>query len=105
MLRPVALVRTDVSEEPSASIIIVPIIGELGTTLAVTNNRAGCWRPYVPLKRLFLNEPHGATSKKTTFFNTHSFFNSVQTCGANYAASCPLGTDHGLTPEGKLTVT
>jgi hypothetical protein len=38
MLRRVALVRTDVSEELSTS-IKVTIIGELGTTLAVTNNR------------------------------------------------------------------
>jgi hypothetical protein len=39
MLRRVALVRTDVSEEPSASFISVTRIGELGTTLAVTSNR------------------------------------------------------------------
>jgi hypothetical protein len=43
MLRRVALVRTDVSEERSASIIIIIIIrvtriGVLGTTLAVTSN-------------------------------------------------------------------
>jgi hypothetical protein len=35
----VALVRTDVSEELSASIIRVTRIGELETTLAVTSNR------------------------------------------------------------------
>jgi hypothetical protein len=35
----VALVRTDVSEERSASVIRVTRISELGTTLAVTNNR------------------------------------------------------------------
>jgi hypothetical protein len=35
MLRRVVLVRTDVSEELSASIIKVTRIGELGTTLAV----------------------------------------------------------------------
>jgi hypothetical protein len=40
MLRRVALVRTDVSEESSASIIRVTRIGELGTTLAVTSNRS-----------------------------------------------------------------
>jgi hypothetical protein len=40
MLRPVALVRTDVSEESIASIIRVTRIGELGTTLAVTSNRS-----------------------------------------------------------------
>jgi hypothetical protein len=39
MLRCVALVRNYVSEELSASIIGVTRIGELGTTLAVTNNR------------------------------------------------------------------
>jgi hypothetical protein len=39
MLRRVALVRTDVSEELSASFIRVTRIGELGTTLTVTSNR------------------------------------------------------------------
>jgi hypothetical protein len=40
MLRRVALVRTDVSEERSASMIRVTRIGELGITLAVTSNRS-----------------------------------------------------------------
>jgi hypothetical protein len=39
MLRCVALVRADVSEELSASFIRVTRIVELGTTLAVTINR------------------------------------------------------------------
>jgi hypothetical protein len=39
MFRRVALVRTYVSEELSASIIMVTRIGELGTALAVTSNR------------------------------------------------------------------
>jgi hypothetical protein len=39
MLLRVALVRTDVSEGSSASLIRVIRIGELGTTLAVTSNR------------------------------------------------------------------
>jgi hypothetical protein len=39
MLRSVAIVTIDVSEELSATIIRVTRIGELGTTLAVTNNR------------------------------------------------------------------
>jgi hypothetical protein len=39
MLRRVALVITDVSEELSASFIRVTRIGELGTTLAATRNR------------------------------------------------------------------
>jgi hypothetical protein len=34
-----ALVRTDVSEEPTASFVRVTRIGELGTTLAATSNR------------------------------------------------------------------
>jgi hypothetical protein len=38
MLRRVALVRIDVSEELSASIINVARIVELGTTLVVTSN-------------------------------------------------------------------
>jgi hypothetical protein len=38
MLRRVALVRTDVSEELSPSFIRVARLGELGTTLAVTSN-------------------------------------------------------------------
>jgi hypothetical protein len=37
ILRRVALVRTDVSEELNASIIRVTRIGEVGTTLAVTS--------------------------------------------------------------------
>jgi hypothetical protein len=39
MLRLVAIVRTDISGELSASFIRVTRIGELGTMLAVTSNR------------------------------------------------------------------
>jgi hypothetical protein len=39
MLRRVDFVRSEVSEERSASIIRVTTIGELGTMLAVTSNR------------------------------------------------------------------
>jgi hypothetical protein len=39
MIRRVALVRTDVSEELSTSFIRVTRIAELGTILAVTSNR------------------------------------------------------------------
>jgi hypothetical protein len=39
LLRFVALVRTDVSEELSVYIIRVTRIGELGITLAITSNR------------------------------------------------------------------
>jgi hypothetical protein len=39
MLRRVALIRTDVSEELSASFIRVTRLVELGTTIAVISNR------------------------------------------------------------------
>jgi hypothetical protein len=52
-----ALVKTDVSKELSASILMVIRISELGTTIAVTSNR-----------RRFLQERHGITSQKTSFF-------------------------------------
>jgi hypothetical protein len=42
LLRRVALVRTDVSEEPGASFIRVTKIGELGTTQAAISNRVRC---------------------------------------------------------------
>jgi hypothetical protein len=40
MLRRLVLVRTDVSEEHSTSIISATRIGELGTTLAITSNQS-----------------------------------------------------------------
>jgi hypothetical protein len=44
MLRRIVVVRTDVSEELSASFIRATRICELGTTLAVTNNRRSVQR-------------------------------------------------------------
>jgi hypothetical protein len=44
ILRRVALVRTDVSEELSASFIRMTRISELGTTVAVTSNSHKLWR-------------------------------------------------------------
>jgi hypothetical protein len=61
MLRRVALVRTDISEELNASIIRVTWIGEVGTTLAITSNRS-------LQERRLLQEPHGVKSQKTPFF-------------------------------------
>jgi hypothetical protein len=63
MLRRVALVRTDVSEELSASFIRLTRIAELGRTLDVTANRRTLRR-----NTLFLQEPHGVTYQKTPFF-------------------------------------
>jgi hypothetical protein len=49
MVHRVALVRTDVLEELSATFIRVTRIGELGTTLAVTSNRCTLQRSVVPV--------------------------------------------------------
>jgi hypothetical protein len=77
MLRRVALVRTDISEEPSTSIIRVTRMGELGTTLAPTSNRRRLysnfsspllWRRLVHPKLRLLQEPHGVIPQKTQFF-------------------------------------
>jgi hypothetical protein len=93
MLRRVALVRTDVSEEFNASFIKVTRICVLGTIFAVTSNQrtwyffaayVSCWLPltflihrfllpwwrrrYVPPKRRFIQEPRAVTSQKTPFF-------------------------------------
>jgi hypothetical protein len=59
MLRRVALLRIDVTEELSAFFIRVTRIGELGKTSAVTSYRR--------MLRRFL-QPHGVTSQKTPFF-------------------------------------
>jgi hypothetical protein len=86
MLCCVALIKTDVSEEHSASFIRVTRIGELGTTLAVSSNRRMCQLlltasvvPSSPIlvtlmkealrssERRFLQETHSVTSQKTPF--------------------------------------
>jgi hypothetical protein len=75
MLRRVAHVRTDVSEERSAPIIRETKISELGTTL-VTANVVPSSPILVTLmmgalrssKRRLLQEPHGVTSQKMQFF-------------------------------------
>jgi hypothetical protein len=70
MLRRVALVRTDVSEEPGAFFIRVTRIGELGTTQAANSNRRTLRRN---TKYFFAAcgsyKSHTAlTSQKTPFF-------------------------------------
>jgi hypothetical protein len=54
MLHRVALVGTNVLEEPSASIIRVTRIGELGTRLAVTTTDASCEEILSKKKLVFL---------------------------------------------------
>jgi hypothetical protein len=59
MLRRVALVRTDVSEELSAFIIRVTRISELGTTLAITSNRTANIVPCSPILITLMMEALG----------------------------------------------
>jgi hypothetical protein len=82
MLRRVALVRTDVSEELNASIIRMTRIGELGTALAVTITDS-C-HPYDGgVKRRFLQEPHGITSEDAILqTNTNSQVQIMRGCHA-----------------------
>jgi hypothetical protein len=54
MLRRVGLVRTDVSEELSASIIRLSRIGELGTTLAVRLRRLPVTANAIPSSPIFV---------------------------------------------------
>jgi hypothetical protein len=69
MLRRVALVRTDVSEELSASFIRVTRIGELGTTQAATSNQrtlrrllvAACVVPSSPILVTLMKEAPGSS--------------------------------------------
>jgi hypothetical protein len=69
MLRRVALLRADVSEELSTSFIRVTRIGELGTRLAVTSNRRTLMKEALSSSETsVLKEPHGVTSQKTPFF-------------------------------------
>jgi hypothetical protein len=60
MLHRVALVRIDVSEELSASFIGVTRIYELGTWLAVTNNRRTLRRNTKFLRNVGSNKSHTA---------------------------------------------
>jgi hypothetical protein len=85
MLRRVALVRTIVSEELSASFNRVTRISELGITPTVTSNRRTLRRN----TKWFLQEPHGVISQKTPFFIVTVVETSILTiyricCGEMY---------------------
>jgi hypothetical protein len=108
MLRRVALERTDVSEELSASFIRVTRIGELGTMLAVTSNRRTLRR-----NTREIQEPHGVTSQKTPFFTRrvclHSIlfelndqFDMKSPNAVGKPASLDFSTDKGLLYTGKI---
>jgi hypothetical protein len=74
MLRRVALVGTDVSDELSASFIRVTKIGELGTTLAVTSNlrslRTCSVASFVPISPILVTLMKEAVSSSETSFPT-----------------------------------
>jgi hypothetical protein len=61
MLRRVAHVRTDVSEEPGASFIRVTRIGELGTTQAGRLLVAACAVPSSPILVTLMKEAPGSS--------------------------------------------
>jgi hypothetical protein len=61
----VALVRTDVSEELSASFIRVTRIGELGTTLAVTSNRRTLRHPVTLMKEALISSETSVLTRAT----------------------------------------
>jgi hypothetical protein len=86
MLRRVALVRTDVSEEPGASFITVTRIGELGIIQAATSNpdeggarflrNVGSYKSHTALtsqETSFFIVTAVKTSNLTTFFLVHRF--------------------------------
>jgi hypothetical protein len=83
LLRRVALVRTDVSEEPGVFLrsvrlfLVAACVVPSSPILVTLMNEA-----QVPSKRRFLQEPHGVTSQKTPFFivtavKTSNLTNSV----------------------------
>jgi hypothetical protein len=67
MLRRVALVRTDVSEERSASFIRVTRISELGTTLPVASNRR-----VVPSSQILVTQMKETLSSSETYVLTRA---------------------------------
>jgi hypothetical protein len=107
MLHRVALVRTDVSEDLSASFIRMTRISALRTTLAVSSNRRTLRRNLLVIASVVtsspilvtvmkeplrspetsvLTEPHGVTSQKTPFFNVYRCLQPGN--AATFVASC-----------------
>jgi hypothetical protein len=82
MLHRVALVRTDVSEELSASFIRVTRIGELWTTLAVTSN-------WLTLRRNTKKPFFIVTAVKTSNFTYPMLLYIAGICPNTYQARCP----------------
>jgi hypothetical protein len=105
MLRSVALVRTDVSEDLAPPSSGWQESAELVTakTLFLVHRYLSpwWWRRYVLPKCRFLQEPHGVTSKKTTFFNwilNHRERVYVATVTGHESSLCHAHSVHGLSP-------
>jgi hypothetical protein len=94
-LRSVALVRTDDSEELSASIIRVKKTGELGTALAVTSNRPTLRRmPFLTCR--FIYELQDAISQNMIIFITIIARTSIPTMNICIYGKCYLCRVFGL---------
>jgi hypothetical protein len=113
MIRRVALVRTEVSEEISASVIRGTRVVEIWTTIAVTSNRRTLLVSvsFVPSAQIlvtlmkevlsfpklrFLQEPHGVTSQKTPFF----IVTAVKTSNLTYEIGLTKTREDGLKSVG-----
>jgi hypothetical protein len=77
MLRRVALVRTDVSEEFIAPFLRVTRIGELGTALTVTGNDIRCEEIGISSQRAFTDYCHPDERGAKSLRNVGSYKNDT----------------------------
>jgi hypothetical protein len=89
MLRRVALVRADVSEELSASFVRVTRIGKLGTTLAVTTNSETSVRTRATRR----NIPEDAILDSHSRENLKSYMDSSGSEKGVLASACKDGNE------------
>jgi hypothetical protein len=91
MLCCVALIRTDVLEELSASIIRVTRIGELGTTLALTTHQCTLRRTHATTSYPH-SSLHPQSELHTNFLSHFAFLRSVRRwlVTANVVSSSPI---------------
>jgi hypothetical protein len=99
ILRRAALVRTDVSEEPSTPFIKVTRIVELGTTLAVNSNRRKLQRNTKPqiLHRAMLFILLVRTSDSAVIFSYVIFIHSCRIYFADSTVSGRIETQKVMT--------
>jgi hypothetical protein len=92
MLRRLALVRTDVPKELSASIVRVTRIGELGT-LAVTSNRCTLWRNTAACFSCWL---------LLMLFLVHRFLSMMEAKRSSEMSVLTTATWHNIPEDGNL---